>query len=171
MKVIYMDPAPAPGPRSCGTCSVCCKVFAFEGKEQNVWCQHAKKGRGCGIYGDRPQVCRHFRCLWLDGNLLPEHRPDKIHGVVVATLDGQNLTVHEDPGYPGVASRALMPVIEAYIANAKNYVVVVTGERRRVIAHPELVPRLEAMMQAERDRVMARAAELGVAVDEKGDPK
>jgi hypothetical protein len=43
--------------RSCGDCTLCCKVMAVEalGKPAGSWCSHCKPGRGCLIYETRPE--------------------------------------------------------------------------------------------------------------------
>ncbi|MFI4861157.1 MAG: hypothetical protein ACIAXF_10790 [Phycisphaerales bacterium JB063] len=46
-------------------------------------CPHAC-GSGCAVYADRPACCRDFTCLWLQGHLAEEDRPDKL-GVVLTT--------------------------------------------------------------------------------------
>lgn len=90
--------------RSCGSCSLCCKVMGVQDpaleKPVGVWCEHAQKGRGCGIYSTRPSACRDFKCLWLGAEFgrFPQFRPDKIHGLLTPTSDGKNFVVHEDPG-------------------------------------------------------------------------
>jgi hypothetical protein len=53
-------------------------------KRPGEWCQHCIAGHGCGIYQDRPQVCRSFRCLWLEDLSMPDDmRPDRV-GVYLA---------------------------------------------------------------------------------------
>ena len=61
---------PAPG-RSCTDigCAYCCKVVSIkfpdgEHKPMRKWCKHCTKP-GCGIYDERPDVCRDFHCTWL----------------------------------------------------------------------------------------------------------
>ncbi len=41
---------------------------------------------GCRIYSQRPGSCRDYRCLWLEGHLGDEDRPDKL-GVIFTTTD------------------------------------------------------------------------------------
>jgi hypothetical protein len=66
--------------RSCGSCTLCCKVFAVppvENKPRGVWCKHCKPGQGCGIWQTRPEFCREFHCLWIkDVNLGPQWQPN-----------------------------------------------------------------------------------------------
>lgn len=68
------SPAPVAAGRSCGTCTLCCKVLAIEelSKAHGVWCPHAKPGRGCAIYDTRPGSCREFHCGWLVSEGLSE---------------------------------------------------------------------------------------------------
>jgi len=53
--------------RSCGTCSLCCKLpeIVVLNKPANTWCQHRTPGNGCGIYQTRPTKCQNFGCGWL----------------------------------------------------------------------------------------------------------
>lgn len=37
---------------------------------------------GCGIHATRPGICRRYRCLWLQGKLDEEDRPDRLGAVV-----------------------------------------------------------------------------------------
>jgi len=64
-----MEAVSHPPPRSCGTCTLCCKVLAVDElkKPHGKWCAHCKTGQGCGIYDTRPAECRDFRCTWLTG--------------------------------------------------------------------------------------------------------
>ena len=62
---------PAPG-KTCGSCTLCCKVVGVAElkKPADVWCGHCNKAKGCKIYDTRPQECRTFYCLFLLGALL-----------------------------------------------------------------------------------------------------
>ena len=66
-------------PRSCGDCTACCTTMGVPelSKAHNSPCEH-NTGTGCGIYDTRPQSCRAFECLWLQGHGLPEQRPDRL---------------------------------------------------------------------------------------------
>jgi len=48
---------------------------------------------GCGAYAERPPSCRDFRCLWLDGHLTEDDRPDKL-GVIFTTTHDDQVGVH-----------------------------------------------------------------------------
>jgi hypothetical protein len=67
--------------RSCGECTLCCKVIGVHELKKNpgVWCKYCNIGEGGGVYKDRPSSCAEFRCLWLDSPCLPDElRPDRI---------------------------------------------------------------------------------------------
>jgi hypothetical protein len=58
--------------RTCGECSLCCQLLYVPevDKPAGEWCRHCKPGQGgCGIYEQRPPVCRDWICQWLNGNL------------------------------------------------------------------------------------------------------
>lgn len=88
--------------RSCGTCTLCCKLFDIRelDKPQFEWCKHCAIGQGCNIYDQRPQECRDFNCSYLANPALGEEwRPSK--SKIVLTLEKGNLIgVHVDPDRP-----------------------------------------------------------------------
>jgi hypothetical protein len=92
--------------RSCGACSLCCKVFAVPDfkKPRSVSCVHCVPGKGCGIHHDRPRICRDFFCNWLLlDSLGPEWKPDACHLVLQSIVypgGHQGLEIHVDPDYP-----------------------------------------------------------------------
>ena len=106
-----MDDAQDNMQRSCGSCSLCCKLLAIEGVEERpgfTWCRHCRPGKGgCGIYDHRPEACRNFVCGWLsgalDGVLDPERwHPAKARMMMTAeAVDQQtHIVVHVDPSFP-----------------------------------------------------------------------
>src|SRR5436305_14221849 len=44
-------------PRSCGDCTLCCKLLSITELEKPIgkWCPHCEIGKGCKIYDCRPQ--------------------------------------------------------------------------------------------------------------------
>ena len=87
--------------KSCGECTLCCKVMAIEtlAKPAGAWCRHCRPGHGCLIHVERPAECRDFGCLWLvDERLGPEWKPSKSKLVLTISADG--IEVRCDPGFP-----------------------------------------------------------------------
>jgi hypothetical protein len=104
------EPAPpiVPG-RSCGTCSMCCKVYSIQelNKPAGKWCIHAVRGSGCAIHANRPRACSQFFCSWLiDPHLGPEWKPEVSRFVLSADPVYQALMVMADPGMPLAWKRA-----------------------------------------------------------------
>ena len=69
--------------RRCGSCTFCCTAAGINELQKPPMqpCRHLK-GRGCGIYPDRPKTCQEFACGWLLGNFFDKFRPDKIGAYV-----------------------------------------------------------------------------------------
>lgn len=69
-------------PRDCGGCNVCCtamKVAALD-KPAGLTCTHQGPA-GCGIYPQRPEVCRSWFCMWVrdDKDIFTDaQRPDRL---------------------------------------------------------------------------------------------
>ena len=71
--------------RGCGTCTACCTVLAIEELDKPGFSRCPNEcNMGCKQYANRPGSCRDFTCLWLQGHLGKEDRPDKL-GVVFTT--------------------------------------------------------------------------------------
>jgi hypothetical protein len=66
--------------RACDACTACCFTHAVIaiGKPGSEWCPHCEIGKGCRIYSDRPEQCREFSCLWLQGWADEQDRPDRL---------------------------------------------------------------------------------------------
>jgi hypothetical protein len=93
---------PVPG-RSCGGCTLCCKVMGVPEleKPRGAWCIHCARGSGCRIYAKRPAGCRSFLCGWLTNSRFgPEWRPDRSKIVITVGRDGNGLDFQCDPGFP-----------------------------------------------------------------------
>jgi|SRR5215211_1393829 len=81
--------------RSCGACSMCCKVLPIDDAEltkpADTWCRHCRPGNGgCSIYASRPATCAGFACQWLmDPGATDEWYPlrSKIVVHIVAPFD------------------------------------------------------------------------------------
>ncbi|MDX7949599.1 hypothetical protein P7D22_00200 [Lichenihabitans sp. Uapishka_5] len=97
-----LPPTLVPG-RSCGTCALCCKVFAIAelDKVPGQWCRHVVQGRGCGIHDTRPQTCRQFFCHWLrNPRLGPEWQPNRAKFLIYTEMGGRRMVVVPDVGAP-----------------------------------------------------------------------
>jgi hypothetical protein len=155
--------------RTCGTCTLCCKLFPVPPLEKPAgqWCQHCKPGRGCGIHETRPQLCRDFDCQWLQNtDLGPEWKPE-IAKFVLSIYPGTNsLAVTVDPGFPGQWRQ------EPYLGNLRRWaeaalaqgdqVIVFTGARATAIL-PDREVELGAIGPGDRIVSLKRAA--GYAVE------
>lgn len=98
--------------RSCGTCSLCCKLPPIEKhqvttghwfeKKAGKWCEFCKPGTGgCKIYDSRPEVCSKYLCMWLTNSELgPEWYPQKSKIVLSPEHEGNRLTIYVDPAVP-----------------------------------------------------------------------
>lgn len=119
----------APPQRACGECTACCTVYYIDGlwPESPRWeaCPHARGG--CGIYPRRPESCRVFRCMWLDGWGEEADRPDRL-----------GLVLDFAPPRPRIATRATITAIETAPASAQ-------GEAARGRLR-ELAPRIRTLL-------------------------
>ncbi len=84
----------APSERTCGSCTACCHSLVIEELAKPAFSRCAHDGGGsCATYATRPQSCRDFRCLWLDGHLEEQDRPDRL-GVIFTTTHDEQVGVH-----------------------------------------------------------------------------
>lgn len=92
-----MQQLPVVAERSCGSCDLCCRVIGVSDggieKPAGVPCEHLCNSPcgQCGIYAERPSACQQYTCMWLDGQLPIEAKPE--HSGVVAEI------CHIEPGY------------------------------------------------------------------------
>ncbi|WP_407524673.1 hypothetical protein [Methylobacterium oryzisoli] len=129
-----IDPAqivsqPAPG-RTCGTCTLCCKVYDVPAVESvtGEWCRHARSGRGCAIHAERPVHCRAFHCLWMtEGWLGPEWKPERAKMVLSLDPVTRFLQVQVDPGQAGAWRR------EPYYGQLKRWAAASLQRQRHVL--------------------------------------
>jgi hypothetical protein len=128
--------------RSCGECRACCVVLGFEARDdESPFEKPAGQACpqlvqiGCGIYQDRPPVCRRFQCGWLSAPNLPaELRPDRC-GVLFCTNDsvlGEGHAVYAYEMRPGAADAPLPSWLIGSLAREMP-VILVRGDRREVI--------------------------------------
>jgi hypothetical protein len=115
--------------RSCGTCSLCCKVLRIAETESPAgeWCKHCDPGHGCKIHPTRPATCRDFYCMWLTLGEIGEHwKPSKSKMVLRSELDGARIAAHVDKSTPGAWLRA------PYYQDLKRWAAVAAGGDNQV---------------------------------------
>lgn len=82
---------------TCGTCTTCCTILPIPelDKPAGVPCKHLT-AQGCGIYDDRPQLCKDFLCGYRRVDMAPRMRPDRA-GFMMRTQDtgfGKSLVMY-----------------------------------------------------------------------------
>lgn len=104
--------------RSCGTCSLCCTILRVDelAKPAGRDCVHQRGAAGCGIHATRPPICRAYRCLWLQGGLEDDERPDRTGGIVdlETTGVGLRLAIRETRAGIFEESRSLQVIAERF---------------------------------------------------------
>jgi uncharacterized protein len=129
--------------RSCGKCDACCEALGVPelDKAFQTPCQHSQKP-GCRIYANRPESCRLYECLWLQGAFEPEDRPDKSGIVVDVSAEngilgpaGEVIVAREafDGAYNKAEAQALMRQMPPTFS---VYVVLRDGRRIVISAKP-----------------------------------
>jgi len=107
--------------KSCGSCTMCCKVLDIEEfkKPAGAWCSNCVRTGGCAIYQDRPAVCRDFECQWIIDRQLPATmRPDRIGTILMEDPDSDEYRAVCDPQTPFSWRR---PIVFKYlVAKAKS---------------------------------------------------
>lgn len=137
---------PAPG-RACGSCTLCCKVYALPelDKPPGVWCKHCTPGKGCSIHEFAPAQCQQFFCFWMSDATMPDDwRPDKARFVLsVFPLNGF-LYGQVDPGSPGAWRK--QPYYDRLRAMARTllaqrrHVIMFSGEEATLVMPDDALP-------------------------------
>ena len=127
-------------PRTCGSCTLCCKLFPVPelDKPAGRWCRHIAQGRGCGIHETRPEVCRAFWCQWIENpDLGPEWKPEKAKFVLSIYPGTQSLAVTVDPASPASwQGEAYLPWLRRWSRAAMEdgqFVIVFVGDNATVV--------------------------------------
>lgn len=130
--------------RTCGSCTACCHSLVIEELDKPAFrdCPNqCGTSGGCGAYHDRPTSCRDFRCLWLDGHLDENDRPDKLGAIFTTTHDNQvgvhPLIVEATPG--GTTTPPVRQAIERL--TTKSPVLVLTPNGGTFHPRPRNTPR------------------------------
>ncbi len=119
----------APG-RTCGTCSMCCKVLGIPevGSAPGQWCVHVVAGRGCAIHATRPDPCRTFFCHYLrNPHLGPEWKPERAKFVLSIEAGGRRMVVAPDPAAPAAWRRT------PYYAQFKRWALAGVAARHQIL--------------------------------------
>lgn len=88
--------------RECGACDSCCMVLGVKPLEKPAYqrCSNQVTGGGCGIYENRPDPCRLYRCAWLEGFGEERDRPDRLGVVLDRMAPKAELQARADAGDP-----------------------------------------------------------------------
>ena len=104
--------------RSCGSCSLCCTVLRVDELEKPAGfdCPQQRGEAGCAIHETRPSVCRGYHCLWLQGGLEDDERPDRTGGIIdlESTGFGVQLSIREVRAGAFDESAVLQAIAERY---------------------------------------------------------
>lgn len=131
-----LAPMTAPVPRTCGSCTLCCKLVAVPetGKPVGSWCPSCVAGAGCGIHAVRPRSCRNFECFWLMDEGFPEDlRPDRAGVVVAFNDDAGSAVLHVDPDRPDAWRQEPGSHLIPALLRVYERLFVVCGDERLVI--------------------------------------
>jgi hypothetical protein len=141
---MFITPYSAAPGRECGSCTLCCKVYALPelGKPPGVWCKHCAPGKGCAIHEAPPDQCRQFFCLWMtDGTMPAEWKPDRARFVLSIYPTNGFIYGQVDPGSPGAWRRA--PYFDGLCAMAKTlleqkrHVIMFVGDQATLVMPDE----------------------------------
>lgn len=131
--------------RSCGACSLCCKLFDIDwldrSKPAGKWCHHCQPGKGCGIWQNLPQRCGEYFCDWrVNAKLTDEWRPDRCGFLINHSASELPYEVIVDAGRPDAWRKE--PYYSALKRAAKgavesNQTIIVMVGARRWLMLPE----------------------------------
>jgi hypothetical protein len=97
-------------------------------KPAGRWCRHIAQGRGCGIHGTRPPVCRAFWCQWIENADLGSEWKPEIAKFVLSIYPGSNsLAVTVDPSMPAAWRR------EPYLSGLRRFAAAALAQGDQVI--------------------------------------
>jgi hypothetical protein len=129
--------------KSCGSCSLCCKLFDVDWLEKpkpaGQWCHHCKPGRGCAIWQNLPQKCADYHCVWrLDPALGQEWKPERARFILTHAHQDAPLAVILEPSAPDAHRRepyasALRETARQHLEGRGSTIVVFCGKRRSLI--------------------------------------
>ena len=128
---------------------MCCNLLNIEEikKPAGKWCPHCEPNVGCKIYGEHPESCKIFRCLWInEPNLmaLDEQRPDKSHVILWVPVEGdQQVCASVDPLYPDAYKSSMFDAVFQTLINNDWFITVAIGRwGRKVIGSQKVLARV-----------------------------
>lgn len=122
--------------RTCGECTLCCKLMGVPEirKPPARWCADCERGKGCGIYETRPNSCRNFQCFWLmDDGFPDEFRPDRIGALASLNDTPDSCVLHVDPARPRALSRPETTALIDALHKVYARVFVVSGAEKALL--------------------------------------
>lgn len=132
--------------KSCGTCTLCCKLFDVDWLDQpkpaGQWCHHCKPGRGCAIWQNVPAQCASYYCVWrVDPELGPEWKPERARFILTHAHEDAPLAIILDAGAPDAHRRepywsALLKTARQHLEGRGSTIVIFRG-RHRALLMPE----------------------------------
>lgn len=129
----------------CGECSECCTHLGVPqiAKLPGEPCPKLAAPGKCGIYANRPALCREWQCMWklglFGGDLAYACRPDKL-GIIFDVNDpeggmGQFIVARQ---IRDGAIEEAMPILQQLCASG-HVVYLVEGDRRRMMGPEDKV--------------------------------
>lgn len=103
------------------------------GKARNERCELLRRsalGHRCGVYNDRPQACRAFQCLWLQGAVPKSLKPDEVRAVLDCNARGDIIVAHIQPADRGAHRRGALGEWITAKAKAGLSILVACGDER-----------------------------------------
>jgi hypothetical protein len=141
--------------RQCGACNRCCKTLFIADvetlwfKPQGVWCEHARRGKGCTIHGAHPTACQEYECFWLASQhgrggeraVLPGAlRPDRCGAVLEENHAGEMVVWMDAERSDPINRSALAKFVDREVDAGRVVVArVVHARTAKVIGHDEAV--------------------------------
>lgn len=135
-----------PTRRTCAGCDLCCSVLEIEALQKPAWraCPNLRPGGGgCGVWGDHPDACKNYVCLWrISDDLIPEDLFPASSGILV-TMENlstwpTSVFIHPPADRPDAWDTPRNRAVFAGLAASWNCSVVVVreGPDARVIFAP-----------------------------------
>jgi len=135
--------------RVCGNCTLCCKLLNIPEftSPAGKWCEKCDPKKGCTIYGNHPEKCKTFKCLWLLNLGLELDRPDKskiVMKFVKAPQDNvTQLQIYVDLGYPKAWEIPYVKKMIDKLTSKGGRTFIIYGEKRTAIGNKDVLKILE----------------------------